>query len=113
MQISHYLTQDGHDIFHEWTARLRDIKGLTAIVRRIDRISHQNNLGDHKYCRDGVWELRIDSGPGYRVYYGQDDGEMVLLLCGGDKKTQRKDIDNAVHYWMDHLERKSHEHIKQ
>ena len=59
------------------------------------------NLGDHKFCRDGVWELRVDVGPGYRVYYAQAGQTLVLLLLGGDKRTQSADIDRAVDHWQD------------
>jgi putative addiction module killer protein len=59
------------------------------------------NFGDHKFCRDGVWELRIDVGPGYRVYYAVAGSQVVLLLCGGDKRTQGADINRACEYWQD------------
>lgn len=65
-EIHHYLTQEGKDIFLEWQLSLRDHKARIAIDRRINRIE-LGNFGDHKFCRDGVWELRIDFGPGYRV----------------------------------------------
>ena len=113
MRIEHYRTGDGRDIVHDWLSRMKDAKALSAIVRRLDRITQHGNFGDHKPCREGVWELRIDIGPGYRVYYGQDGEEIVLLLCGGDKGTQDKDISNAVRYWKDYQLRKSHEHVKQ
>lgn len=61
----------------------------------------RRNFGDHKFCRDGVWELRIDQGAGYRVYYAMASGVVVLLLCGGDKGTQDADIERAVGYWKD------------
>jgi putative addiction module killer protein len=56
------------------------------------------NFGDHKFCRDGVWEFRIDVGVGYRVYYAIADQKIVLLLCGGDKRTQDSDILTACKY---------------
>ena len=55
----------------------------------------------HKFCRDGVWELRIDTGAGYRVYYAIAGKQVVLLLCGGDKRTQDADIRQACEYWQD------------
>ena len=70
------------------------------MIRRVARIGH-GNFGDHQFCRDGVWELRIDMGPGYRVYYALPAEQVVLLLCGGDKRTQNSDIDRATHYWQD------------
>lgn len=63
------------------------------------------NFGDHKFERDGVWELRIDYGPGYRVYYSIEDGEIILLLIGGNKKTQTADLDKAVSYLQDFKKR--------
>jgi len=82
---------------------LRSLKNSTAkvsIVRRLNR-AEQGNFGDHKFCRDGVWELRVDVGAGYRVYYGIANRQVVLLLCGGDKRTQSADIDRACAYWQD------------
>lgn len=69
-------------------------------LRRVNRMA-EGNFGDHKFCRDGVWELRIDQGAGYRVYYAMASGVVVLLLCGGDKGTQDADIERAVVYWKD------------
>ena len=83
-EVRHYLTPDGKDIYLEWHRKLRDTKARIAIDRRINRIE-LGNFGDHKFCRDGVWELRIDVGPGYRVYYAAAGTQVVLLLCGGDK----------------------------
>jgi putative addiction module killer protein len=93
--IRHYLTPDGRDLFMEWLKLLRDPIGRVQIVKRLNRIE-QGNFGDHKFCRDGVWELRIDAGPGYRVYYAQTATQIVLLLCGGDKRSQDSDISRAV-----------------
>jgi putative addiction module killer protein len=63
-----------------------------AVLRRIDRVS-AGNFGDHKFLRDEVWELRVDVGPGYRVYFGQQGKTLVLLLCGGAKRAQSADIN--------------------
>jgi putative addiction module killer protein len=68
--------------------------------RRLVRME-SGNFGDHKYCRDGVWELRVDVGAGYRIYYARMGTEIVLLLCGGDKSSQSQDIARAVGYWKD------------
>jgi len=68
-EIQHYLTpDDGRDLYIDWLTKLKDIKAKIAVVRRMTRIE-QGNFGDHKFCRDGVWEIRIDVGAGYRVYY--------------------------------------------
>ena len=64
-----------------------------------------DNFGDHKPCREGVWELRIDQGAGYRVYYSPVDGEVVLLILAGDKRTQDADIDEAIRCLKDYLKR--------
>ena len=99
-EIRHYLTVDAKDLYLEWQRRLRDIRARIAIDRRINRIE-LGNFGDHKFCRDGVWELRVDVGPGYRVYYAIAGSQVVLLLCGGDKRTQATDIARACECWQD------------
>ena len=103
-QIRHYLLPGPEDVrrdvYQEWHSKIRDTKVRIAIDRRINRIE-LGNFGDHKFCRDVVWELRIDIGPGYRVYYGLAGAEIVLLLCGGDKRTQAADIDRACEFWRD------------
>jgi putative addiction module killer protein len=99
-EIRHYLREDAKDLYLDWWMKLRDTKARIAIDRRVNRIE-LGNFGDHKFCRDGVWELRVDVGPGYRVYYGIADQKIVLLLCGGDKRTQSSDISIACKYWQD------------
>ena len=84
----------------DWRSGLRDMKARIAVDRRINRID-LGNFGDHRFCRDGVWELRIDVGQGYRVYYAPAGAQFVLLLCGGDKRTQEADIDRACACWQD------------
>jgi putative addiction module killer protein len=74
-------------------------------VARIDRLK-AGLLGDWKLVGDVVFELRIDVGPGFRIYYGQDGKLLILLLCGGDKRTQTKDIEYAKTYWKDYQARK-------
>ena len=73
---------------------------------RLDRIK-LGNLGDYRSVAQGVFELRIDYGPGYRVYFGQVGLTIVLLLCGGDKSTQQQDIGKAQEYWRDYERRES------
>jgi len=99
-EVRHFLTADGKDVYSEWHRKLRDTKARIAIDRRINRIELAN-FGDHKFCRDGVWELRIDVGQGYRVYYALSGTQVILLLCGGDKRTQDGDINRACEYWQD------------
>jgi putative addiction module killer protein len=69
----------------------------------------RGNFGDHRPCRKGVWELRIDAGPGYRVYYALAGWRTVLLLCGGDKRSQQANIARAVRCWQDWQERSDDE----
>ncbi|WP_304596514.1 type II toxin-antitoxin system RelE/ParE family toxin [Adlercreutzia caecimuris] len=83
------------DEFAKWLKRLRDADAKARINVRIRRVSLTGNFGDAKPVGDGVFELRIDYGPGYRVYYSQRGREIVLLLIGGDKSSQQKDIDKA------------------
>ena len=96
-----YVTEDGRAPFSEWLASLRDIKTRAKIRVRLDRVS-LGNLGDCRGVGDGVQELRIDYGPGYRVYFGQAGTAIVLLLCGGDKSTQANDIERAKRYWSEY-----------
>lgn len=104
MQLVRYQTEDGEVPFTTWFDGLRDVKAKTAVIRRLDR-AVQGNLGDHKFERDGVWEMRLDLGPGYRLYYFQQGDALVVLLCGGDKSSQKNDLDRAVEYRRDYLER--------
>jgi putative addiction module killer protein len=99
-EVSHYITQDGKDPYLNWLVKLRDLKARIAVDRRVNRIE-LGNFGDHKFCRDGVWELRVDMGVGYRIYYAVADKKIVLLLCGGDKRSQDSDISTACAYWQD------------
>jgi len=99
-EVRHYLTRDGDDLIAGWLRKLRDVQAKAAIIRRLNRLE-QGNFGDFKPLREGVHELRIDVGPGYRVYYAQSGKTVMLLLCGGTKRTQDSDIDRACDYWRD------------
>ena len=77
------------------------MQAYVRISRRI-MLLERGGFGDCKPLRDGVWELRIDYGAGYRVYYGMTGKEIVLLLCGGDKRTQSRDIEKAIAYFEDY-----------
>ena len=103
-EIRHYLTASGKNLLEEWLDRLRDAKAEARIAARIARLA-VGNFGDCKPLRDGVWELRIDWGPGYRIYYAMIGRTCVLLLCGGDKRRQSADIRRAVDYWNDYQRR--------
>ena len=104
VEVRHYLTRAGRDPYQTWLDRLKDLRARVAIQRRVDRIA-SGNFGDHKPCRDGVCELRVDVGQGYRIYYARHDRIVVVLLCAGDKRTQVYDIETAVTYWTDYLRR--------
>jgi putative addiction module killer protein len=99
-EIRHYLTAENKDPVLEWLKHLRDPIAKVQIVKRLNRLE-QGNFGDHRFCRDGVWELRVDIGAGYRLYYAQAGVQILLLLRGGDKRTQDSDIDRAVRFWQD------------
>lgn len=99
-KVLHYVVA-GKDLYDEWLDGLRDSVARIAIFQRVGRIE-EGNLGDHRPVGSGVWELRIHCDPGYRVYYGEDGPVIVILLCGGDKKSQGKDIRLARRLWRDY-----------
>lgn len=82
------------DEIDTWLDKLKDVSGKGRIIRRLDRLA-QGNSGDVRPIGRGLSELRLNFGPGYRVYYLQDSDTLILLLCGGDKSTQQKDIEKA------------------
>lgn len=96
-----YETSDGKMPFLEWLNGLKDAKARATIRARLDRV-RLGNLGDVKSIGDGLHELRIDFGPGYRVYFGQDRLVLVILFCGGDKRSQSKDIGKAKILWREY-----------
>lgn len=98
--ILYVVTKDDDCPFEHWLDALRDRQARARIKKRLDRVS-LGNLGDFKPVSEGVLELRIDYGPGYRVYFAQAGTTIVLLLCGGDKSTQAQDIPRAQQYWTD------------
>lgn len=102
--IRHYLTSTGKNPFEEWLDSIKDCRTAARIAARIARLA-VGNFGDCKPLRDGIWELRIDWGPGYRVYYAMSGRTCVLLLCGGDKRRQSADISRAIAYWNDYQQR--------
>jgi putative addiction module killer protein len=99
-EIENYLTEDGKEPFDNWLNELRDVKGRAVIRVRLARVE-TGNFGDCAPVGDGVLELRIAFGPGYRIYFGED-GDKVVLLCGGDKSTQTADIATAKERWSDY-----------
>jgi len=107
-EIEDYQTDDGKLPFKDWLSDLADRQAKARVLTRIQRMA-AGNLGDCKPIQDGVWELRIDYGPGYRVYYAQAGDKLLLLLIGGDKRKQQADIAKAVDYWQDWKRRTHHE----
>ena len=107
-QIRIYETSDGKRPFSDWFNRLRDRRAQQRIDARLGRIE-LGNFGDAKSVGEGVLELRINYGPGYRVYFGRDGHEVVILLVGGDKSGQSRDVLVAKEYWEDYRARKQEE----
>jgi putative addiction module killer protein len=100
-EIQRYITSDGKVPFAEWFDSLRDINAKGKIISRLNRVA-AGNLGDYRSVGEGVCELRIKYGPGYRIYFGQVGSKVVLILCGGDKSTQDQDIRTAIQYWQEY-----------
>ena len=105
--LVHYQTLDGHYLFAEWIGSLQDIKAQARIAARLLRLEN-GNFGDCRPVGGGVWELRIDWGPGYRVYYAIAEKRVILLCEGGDKRTQKADIVRAQGRWREWKERIKH-----
>jgi len=103
--IDYYLTADGRKPFKEWLDGLRDIAARQKVRIRLDRV-RLGNLGRNRSVGEGVYEIKIDYGPGYRIYYGLERKRLILLLLGGDKSSQDKDISLAREYWKDHKRRR-------
>lgn len=92
----------------EWSESLKDRGALQRIFARLARI-RSGNFGDAKSVGEGVVELRIMYGPGYRVYFGRDGVDLIVLLCGGDKSSQSDDITEAKVHWSDYKRRKEND----
>ncbi len=102
--IEIYETEDGRVPFSEWLTSLKDIQASARILLRLDR-AKQGNLGDHKPIADAMFEFRMDTGAGYRVYFGRVSNQLIVILWGGDKGSQQRDIEKAQRYWMDYRSR--------
>ena len=103
-ELQHYCSSDGDDLFGRWLDEVRDTHARARIAARLIRL-HDGNFGECRSVGSGVWELKIDWGPGYRVYYAIDGKRVVLLLEGGDKRTQPQDIARAIERWDDWQQR--------
>ncbi|MGO8765644.1 MAG: type II toxin-antitoxin system RelE/ParE family toxin [Limisphaerales bacterium] len=96
-----FRARDGRVPFEVWLSDLNDKRAMARILARLARV-RQGNLGDCRTVGDGVSELRVDYGPGYRVYFGQKGQTLVVLLCGGDKQSQVRDIRLAKQFWQEY-----------
>ena len=96
-----YITQQGRAPFEEWLEGLKDKVGRSLIRKRLNRI-RLGNIGNVRGVGEGVQELRLNYGPGYRVYFAEDGPHIVVLLAGGDKGSQNRDIAKAKEYWRDY-----------
>lgn len=103
-----YADKNGKEPFTEWLYGLRDAMGRKRILARVARLE-QGNTGDCEPIGNGLSELRMFFGPGYRVYFGEHGNSIVVLLCGGDKGSQSKDIRRAKAYWKEYCD---HEKIQ-
>lgn len=97
-----FAEENGNEPFTQWLYDLKDSVGRKRILIRITRLE-QGNYGDCEPVGEGVSELRMFFGPGYRVYFGEDAENIVVLLCGGDKGSQQQDIKKAKDYWQEYL----------
>lgn len=104
MDIREYETEDGASPFGEWFEKL-DAQAAAKVTIALTRLE-QGNTSNVKGVGSGVFELKIDFGPGYRVYFGKDGPEIVILVGGGTKKRQQRDIERARDCWQDYKDRK-------
>ncbi len=98
-----YRTPTGREPFSEWYDSIQDLNLQSRIDKRLERIAN-GNFGDCRSLGDGVFELRFHFGPGHRIYFGEVDNTIVLLLCAGDKSSQARDIRRAKDYWLQYKE---------
>jgi putative addiction module killer protein len=103
-EIRYYVASDGQEPFADWFAELQAVE-RAKVTRGIARLE-QGNFSNVKSVGEGVLEYRIDYGPGYRVYFGRDGETLVILLTGGSKKRQQRDIEAARTYWQDYKQSK-------
>jgi putative addiction module killer protein len=103
--LREYVLPGGRIPFREWLHALRDVEARARVRVRLNRV-RAGNFGDCKAVGEGVHELRLPFGPGYRVYFGRDGSIIVILLCGGTKRSQDRDMRTAKAYWQDYGRRK-------
>ena len=102
-EIQYYRTPNRQRPFIEWLESIQDRKTQRRIRARIERLKF-GNFGDVKFIGEGVFEIRLHFGAGYRIYFGKVDRTIILLLCGGDKSSQTRDIEQAKTYWQEYKE---------
>lgn len=103
-QLREYLEPGGCSPFSDWLTGLRDVRTRARIRTRLER-AILGNLGDYTSVGGGVYEMRLFQGPGYRIYFGLESANIVVLLCGGSKDSQRRDIRWAKTLWADYRKR--------
>lgn len=103
IEIQYYRGPNGRQPYTEWFESIRDKNTQQRIDKRLARLE-DGNFGDCKSVGGGIFELRLDFGPGYRIYFRQIENTLVLLLCGGDKASQQRDIELAKTYWREYEE---------
>ena len=108
LEVHYYVDPAGNIPFSEWLDSFKDKTTLATIYARLGRLRN-GLLGDNIWVAPGIFELRIHYGPGYRIYFGRIETTIILLLCGGDKKSQTQDIHLAQDYWLGYLRRRRHE----
>jgi putative addiction module killer protein len=104
IEVREYVTSEGKNVFRTWLDKFKDKAARARIRVRLNRV-RLGNFGDSKPVGEGVSELRIPYGPGYRVYFGRDGQAIVILLVGGTKQSQSKDIKLAHEFWLDYKRR--------
>ena len=104
LEILYYQTIDGKCPYKDWFHSLRNVSLQQMIDARLTRVEH-GLLGEYKWINHGVLELKFRIGSGYRIYFGRHGKRLIILLCGGDKSSQQKDIKRALQYWKDYLGR--------
>lgn len=102
--VKEYTDEQGKSPYAQWLGGLRDARAKAKIIMQVDKME-LGLFGDVESIGEGLSELRIHYGPGYRVYYGKEGDQRYLLLCGGDKSTQSIDIRKAKAYWKEHKRR--------
>ena len=103
--IKIYTTAEGKQPYSDWIKNLRDTAAVARIRTRFDRIE-EGHLGHYKFLGTGLFEFKFSFGPGYRVYFAVDGDKIILLISGGDKGSQKRDVEKAREYWTDYLMRK-------